>query len=186
MKTLFLFLLFPFILFAQNITLKDSTLYKNVLVLDTAGTIIKIQFNDVVGSLAKSTILSIDKSNYNPSQLSQIIPPKEKEIVAEKRMKSAIMDTHIKKIMPNTNIFYLSILSAAIAWDYFSQSSNLSDQITNYQQLKLDTSTLQSEQSRKVIIGVVASVICVVTAIVGFQSVEVNAENSSLTLSYRF
>jgi endonuclease YncB( thermonuclease family) len=86
----------------------------------------------------------------------------------------------------------VSIASAALAWDYFSQAGDIQDNIdllksmAKSAKITIDTKTLEDSKTRKTIIGVTCVAASILSTIFAIKNVEVKSEGNRIALSYRF
>ncbi len=182
LKTILIIFLLCLPLMAQTIYLKDGTIYKNVKILEQHPDYLQIKVNNSIATLETKNIIKIDSIKYNPDLESQIIRTEIQKPVVEVQKNKP----DIKYYRPYKHLLWVSLLSAAVAWDSFTEVSNLNTTIDTFNKYKLDTGGLESEKSRKTYVGVAAAVVTVALAIISFKEVEVKPNDNGLALSYRF
>ena len=118
--------------------------------------------------------------------------PKRLKTVSELKRESDehrfITESYIKSKMPYLPLLALSAVSFALAWDFFSQSSDIQNAIDLDKKLlpNGDYSDLESSKTRKTIIGIVSVAAGIVITIFSFEEVQVKTDLHSFTVSYRF
>jgi len=171
MKLFFVMLFLGMLLsngYADDVYLKNGDAYKNVLVIDTVNTNIRMLFRGDTLRLDFSSVLFINKSRYDAFEGSYITTefPDANSGISLSEFPLTKKHTKVK----GENIL-LSALSFALAWEYYELAS-------------LPT-TNEVKQRRNIITGV-AAVTGIVFLYYSFETedVSVSITNNSLTLSY--
>ena len=193
LAALFLSILLTPNIFSDNVHLKNGNTYLNVKIIEEKEDYIVIQFNKEQGTIQRVRILKIDKVDYNPNLRSRLTgpgiiePALNQPEIKQPEIKQPIMpERHIQTVRPYKNLLFIGILGAVLAWDNFSDASNIGSMISSYKNLNMDVSTLESQQTRKTIVGAVAAIIGLATIVMSMEEVEVKANGNSLTISYGF
>jgi len=87
---------------------------------------------------------------------------------------------------PNIRLLPLSIVAFGLAWDYYSDVSQLNESIDFFNKYKADVSALETARTRKTILGTAFLIAGIYNLFVSFDRVEVNATQNSLSVMYRF
>ena len=165
---------------SETIRMKDGTVYKNVEIIETIFDLVRIKYNDRIIPLQSSDIAKIDYSKYDKSI------PSETLFEFPKQINSGQTEQRIYK--PYKHLLWVSLLSAVIAWDQFSQASDLNDSIESYHRITPDINTdnLEKQKTKKVLMGIAAVIVTAALTIISFDEVEVNGNENKINLSYRF
>jgi len=189
MKKVFVLLfLFAICVFADNIHLKNGKVYLNVFVVNKTKYAVIFVFNGQKMSAPIDDILKIEELPIQPN----VFPDSVSTVNDVKKAPNISLAKPTLFTNPNKNLIFLSILSGAIAWDYFSESSDIEDYIGKLKQLSydlrtyVDTSELENSKKRKNVVGYISLAICVVSAIISFKAVDITATPTSISLSYSF
>jgi hypothetical protein len=131
-----------------------------------------IPFNPAI----KTTLVDTDARFIEKPPIVYDNKPKKQDTITEEE----------KYYYPNINLLPVSIISFALAYDNFSEISQLDKAIDNFKILKLDTSELESTKGKKMLLGGIFILIGV--ANLGFvaQEVEIKAMHNSLSIVYNF
>ncbi|MFA7360814.1 MAG: hypothetical protein WC139_07230 [Candidatus Kapaibacterium sp.] len=189
MKTLiFALCLFTLSAFADNIHMKDGTIYLNVKIVSKNDFAVIFNYNGARASVAPNDILKIEELPYDPKVASSLIYKgvtlTEPTVIGPFAYKPKTNEP--KTIQPNINFILLSLLSGLYAIDNFQQSSNLTETIDNFKKLKLSTKDLEKQNGTKTIIALTSSLICIVSIVIALETVEIKATPTSLSLLYNF
>ncbi len=179
---------------ADNVYLKNGNIYSNVKIIEEKEDYIVIKFNNEQGEIQRVSILKIEKAEYDPNKPSRLTGPgiiestqSQPEIKKPGIKKPLIMpEQHMQTTRPYKNFLFVGLLSAVLAWDNFSDASNIGNMINSYKGLNLDTTTLETQQTRKSIVGAVAAIIGIVAIGISFEEIEIKTNGNSLSLSYGF
>jgi len=89
---------------------------------------------------------------------------------------------------PYIPLLAISVASFALAWNSFSDASNIQKAIDFQKRLNknFDSSELESSKSRKSIVGITCLIAGVITTLFSFKSVEVKTNLQTFSLSYQF
>jgi len=187
MKTLiFALCLFTLSTFAEDIHLKNGSVYKNILITKKTDYAVIFTYNGGKMSVAVNDILKIDEVAYDVTKESAVIINGEKlsdEFIV-KRFK--FEPEAPKYIQPNINLILVSFLSGLYAIDNFIQSSTIQESIDNFKKLKVTSAGLEKEKFRRTVYGIVATAICAISLYISVDRVEIKASPTSLSLSYKF
>ena len=193
LAALFLSILLTSNIFSDNVHLKNGNTYLNVKIIEEKEDYIVIQFNKEQGTIQRVRILKIDKVDYNPNLRSRLTgpgiiePALNQPEIKQPEIKQPIMpERHIQTVRPYKNLLFIGILGAVLAWDNFSDASNIGSMISFYKNLNMDVGTLESQQTRKTIVGAVAAIIGLAAIAMSMEEIEVKANGNSLTVSYGF
>jgi hypothetical protein len=180
-------------IFSDNVHLKNGNTYLNVKIIEEKEDYIVIQFNKEQGTIQRVSILKIEKADYNPDMPSRLTgpgiiepAPDQPEIKQPEIKQSLIPERQIQTVRPYKNLLFVGILGVVLAWDNFSDASDIGSMINSYKNLGLDANTLESQQTRKSIVGAVAAIIGLAAIAISMKEVEVKANGNTLTVSYGF
>lgn len=97
-------------------------------------------------------------------------------------------NNYVKTEQPYLGLLSLSLASFLLAWDSFATASDIQEQIDFNNKLlpNYDSSNLESTRTRKYILGAAFILAGIYTTLFSLQSVEVQSNFNSLTVSYRF
>jgi hypothetical protein len=165
MKTVLLFLFLQIMLFAEDIYLKNGTIYLNAKIIDRNETYITILINEGKSNIALSEIQNIVDTPYNPSIAGSV--KQGKMIINEIETKS---DPHIIKVSQK-HFLIVTALAGLVSWDMFSEASHLPK---------------GDDKTRKTVIGVISGVACVTALYFSFENIEVNVKPYQLEATYNF
>jgi hypothetical protein len=187
---------------ADDIRFRNGQTLKNCLVLDTLGTRVKIKTSEGERLFPFSTIDEIVKSAFDSSRTSYIldadgspISTKRAEQPSNIEIQTPTDHTYISEkayTYPNTFLLPLSAIALGLAWDYFAQVSDIQDAIdasnksASQSNVQIDNSNLESEKTRKTILGVTFLAAGIINTVFAFKRVEVTATSNSIGLSYKF
>lgn len=165
---------------SETIRMKDGTVYKNVEIIETIFDLVRIKYNDRIIPLQSSDIAKIDYSKYDKSI------PSETLFEFPKQINSGQTEQRIYK--PYKYLLWVSLLSAILAWEQFSQTSNISDAIEWCHRFapQVNTEGLERQKTKTVFIGIAAVIVTAALTIISFDEVEVNGNENKINLSYRF
>ena len=127
----------------------------------------------------RENVSYIDSVSYNKDHPSKILFSLSKKIELNQKQ-----NINVEK--PYLPFLIVSVLSATFAYQNFEDASDLDDMISRYKTLGLDTGTLESQQTRKKIVGYVCIVGCLVATYVSFLEVEVKPNSNMVSFSYNF
>ncbi len=88
--------------------------------------------------------------------------------------------------MPYVYLLPIAALTAYLSYDSFKDSFKLNNEIDKRMSMGIDASALKDKRALKYKIGGLAAITSLALFIIGFQRVEIKADNNRLTLSYRF
>ncbi|MBI9030540.1 hypothetical protein JEZ13_00855, partial [bacterium] len=96
----------------------------------------------------------------------------------------------IYKTKVNPVYLALSACLVALAWDSYSEASDLSKAIEDYEEFEefddIDTSELKKDRTRKNVVGTICVISSIISFTASFEQVEIKASPNSVTLGYRF
>jgi hypothetical protein len=187
---------------ADDIQLRNGQTLKNCLVVDTIGTRIIVNTSEGQKSIPLTSIEKIIKSELNSSQPTYILnadgstkaltqASKTDESHIQITTKSDYF-TERKYSYPKIFLLPISAITFGLAWDYFSQVGDIQDVIdynnksAELSKTQVDNSKLESQKSRKTVLGITFLVAGIVNAVFAFERVEVTSTSNSVGLSYKF
>lgn len=162
---LFLFLFLSTTLFAEDIYLKNGTIYFNVKIIERNDSFITITINEGKSNILISDIEKIIDTPYNQNIAGSV---KQGKIIYNEPLK--IEDPNTIKISQK-HFLIVSALAGLVAWDSFAEAS---------QYPKGD------DKTRKTVIAVAATVACVTALYFSFKNIEVNVKPNQLEAKYIF
>lgn len=165
MKTIALILLLTVYTFAEDIYLKNGTVYYNAKIIERNETFITILINEGKSNIALSEIQNIVNTPYNPNIAGSV---KQGKLIYNEPLK--IEDPNTIKISQK-HFLIVSALAGLVAWDSFAEAS---------QYPKGD------DKTRKTVIAVAATVACVTALYFSFKNIEVNVKPNQLEAKYIF
>ncbi len=177
----FFLFFFSITVFAQDIYLIDGQVYKNVRIVSEDSSQVTINFNNTEREIPISSILRIDRKSFKPFQPSKL----------ENGISNDV--SLLPKAKPN--LIWLSVGALALlnTWDSLSDASNLDSSIDAFRKINSVTfkdvvDELESQKSRKLIIGYVSLAVAIATIYVAFDVDPVYAKlgSNSFTLSLKF
>jgi len=190
-------------LFADIITLKNESVF-NGTIIGKQGNVIYIKTKDLLETkffaIDQGTIAQIidDDIQLNTNQFFI-----KKDFSNDINLNNISNLSHIKfrnslnlnelnntkyyKNKVNYEYLILGVAFGFLAWDYFAEVSDISDQINYLEEYgtEIDKSKLTKTQSRKFITGLALSASSVFSFIVSFEKVEVKATPNSINMSYK-
>lgn len=176
----------------DEIYLKNGSIIKNVVVKDTLEN--KLQFVTSSGdgfdhccrSILLSRIDSVVRKPFDKYKPSGIENENNFPSQSETRLFQEPVQPPRSLSYPNIILLPVSILSFGLAWDYFEQVDDIGETIDNFKKVQSNTSSLETTKSRKTILGIGFLIVGVLNTVISLQSVEVNASENSIKLSYKF
>ena len=173
-KLVFIFLIFAINLFAEDIYLKNGTVYFNAKIIDKNDKFITITINEGRANIALSDIVQIINTPYDPAKPSYV-----------NLGKPQYEETN-KTIISQKHFLVVAALAGFLAWDYFQSASDIQSTIDQYKKIELNTDDLESQKTRKTVLGVVSAVGCIAALYFSFKEVEIKANPNKVTVSYNF
>lgn len=180
MKTILFLLLISFTLFAEDIYLKSGTIYFNAKIIERNESFITITVNEGKSNILLSDIEKIVETPYNPNIAGSV---KQGKIIYNEPIK--IQDPNTIKISQKPFLI-VAALSGFLAWDYFSDVSDINKNIDKYKLTEELLNDAESQKTRKTIIGIVAAVGCAAALYFSFQEIEIKMKTNQVSLSYNF
>lgn len=188
MKILFFTILFLSVsLYAENIHLKNGSTITNVKIMQTDDKgFVHYQLSDGRSLKVHSdAILKIDDIPFNESKASEITSGEINKIFHARDPQ--LIDAKNEPKYPNMILLPVSLIAFALTYDSFMAASDLSKSIDEYKDIpEVDTGDLESQRTRKIIVGSVYLIAGIFNTFICFRTIEVSAKNNSLTLSYKF
>lgn len=189
MKYLFV-CLFTYISFASadDIRLKSGFMYKNVQIIEqTSDGYTKFKTSNGQSRIKTSDVLEIYKAPYDPNSKTETLLYDPSELSDSLwQAKQLAVSGPVIVTRPNLKLLPLSVVAFALSWDYIQQSSDLDDLIDLYKDAEIDVSGLESQQTRKTILGVTFLAAGIVNLWISLETVEVRAQGTSLSVAYKF
>jgi len=187
-KVFFLLCLFAVCVFADNIYMKNGKVYSNVFVTNKTKYAVIFMSNGQKMSVPLDEVLRIEELPIQPNVMPDSMSSENgvNEILNQPSTKQTFFSN------PNRNLFFLSILSGLLSWDYFKQVEDIGNEIGDIEKMnyklnsEISTSKLSDTKSRKRTIAIVSSVVCLVTTYISFTPLEITVSPASLSLSYHF
>ncbi|MCK9426159.1 MAG: hypothetical protein M0Q21_08985 [Ignavibacteriaceae bacterium] len=200
MKKVFVLLfLFAVCVFADNIHMKNGRIFFNVRIIKTTDNMIEFQFNNLTKAVLLVDVLKIDTVPYNPSNITVIgdsltdFEAQMKQNLQQKRtqlfqkQKNQIVEVQQKLyIQLSTPLILTAALAGLMSINYFLETSDISDNIEQIKNLKMDTSGLERKKTRMLLSGVATMIISLAAIAISSQDFEIDATPSSLSVSYNF
>jgi endonuclease YncB( thermonuclease family) len=136
-----------------------------------------------IWSLSTELLSKLSKEEVSPKTLQLI-----NELESKSNQLELITGSQIKTVRPYLPLLAISIASFALAWDYFSQASDIQKAIDVYKTIlpKGDYSDLESSETRKTVVAITCLTAGIITTLFSLKEVQVRTDLRSLTLSYRF
>lgn len=164
-KLIFTFLIFSINLFAEDIYLKNGTVFYNAKIVEENAEYITITMNGGKSNISLDSILKIVRTPYDPNKASYVnfdnLKIEEPKKIEEPN----------KIVIHQKQYLVVTVLAAFLAWDYFSDAS------------KLPKGEIKT---RKTVLGVVSAVGCIAALYFSFKEVEIKANPNKVTVSYNF
>ena len=161
MKTMMLIILMATITPADDILLKDGTLYLNVKVTAVGEKKVVYEANDgKMRSLNRTIIEKIIEKPFDAQK---------ETVISRTEMLNR------RYSMPNLSLIAFSIPAAALAVDYFHQVADLGRSIHEMEDLGLDAYTLRNDRVYKIATGLALGGFCLYNTITAFKRIEIGA-----------
>ena len=187
---------------ADDVRFRNGQTLKNCLVLDTLGSRIKVKTSDGDRLFPLTSIDNILKSQFDSTQTSMVQNRNgsTQTLIQVEQPFDVNIQTRSQHIYvpekhydyPNSILLPLSAVAFGLAWDYFSQAGDIQDAIdannslASALKIQIDNSRLESQKSRKSILGVTFIAAGILNTVFALRRVEVTATNNSIGLSYKF
>jgi hypothetical protein len=210
MKTAFTILFFYLLVYqcslkADDIYLKNGKAYYNVTISDSTDNIYILRFyptgtakvlkNDIVKLIRKVAVPELgskfddadfDIENYLAIKKETELKSKIEETLNDKNALPTLLMQ--KKKVKLTFLLPVSVIAFGLTYDYLKQADNIQSTIDFYKKYNpnTDTGSLESEKSRKTVLGVLFGLVGVANTILSFQEVEIYSTPSEIGISYNF
>jgi len=187
---------------ADDVRFRNGQTLKNCLVLDTLGSRIKVKTSDGDRLFPLTSIDNILKSQFDSTQTSMVQNRNgsTQTLIQVEQPFDVNIQTRSQHIYvpekhydyPNSILLPLSAVAFGLAWDYFSQAGDIQDAIdannslASALKIQIDNSRLESQKSRKSILGVTFIAAGILNTVFALRRVEVTTTNNSIGLSYKF
>jgi len=187
MKKIFIvFFVFSVVLFADNIHMKNGSVYFNVLITKKTDYAVIFNYNGAKTAVDIKDILRIEEIPFDVNVSSYFtykgVKLTDPNPIEPFKLKSFEPET----TMPNKNFLLVSALSGVLAWDYFKEASDITSMIDEFKKNGIKTENLETTRGRKVLIGIASALVCIASVIISFDTVEITATPNSLSVSYNF
>lgn len=189
---------------ADDLYLNTGWTMKNVRVIDTVRSgsdlFLRVEEKNGVhriplGAIMRITIAPVDAALGSPvfvDSLGHRDQARSPSVEIRKPESPVLAKPDYKVRYPNMKLLPVTFIAVALSWDFFAQASDIGDAIDANNQtaalLKItaDNSSLQSQETRKTILGVTFLLAAVANTVLCFGDVEVIPASNSLTLAYHF
>jgi hypothetical protein len=170
---------------ADDVHLKDGSVFRNVQVIDTLANSLRCRtaFGFSVQIIPLNTIDRIVFSPYDANRASVFEDATVQRGVAQKPLQqSSTTISSAKFLLP------IGLLSFLLSWDYLSDASDLRKTMDNLKtaNVNADVSSLEASKDRKEMIGFTCAVIGVMAIVFSLQDLEISGNSNEIRLSYRF
>lgn len=170
---LFIILSFDFS-FADDITLKDGTVFKNfVIVRDTQDSLF---VKGTIGefSIAKSEIKSISVLPYEPGKISEIISPK---IQTKKK---------VSFNLPKELLISVALGCGYLSYLFFKKAADKQDEIDRANKEFSSTGSMIDDKNRYQILGMVFGAGAIASSYFYIRAINVSSDGNNLSIRYNF
>lgn len=165
MKAILMFLFLSLSLFAEDIYLKNGTIYLNAKIIERNETFITITVNEGKTNILLVDIEKIVDTPYNPNITGTVKQGKVSFNVLEKTE-----DKNTLKISQK-HFLVVTVLAGLVAWDSFSEASKLPK---------------GDDKTRKIIIGTVSILASAVSLAISLDTIKITLDKNELNVSYNF
>lgn len=194
-KTLFLLIVTASLSFADEIYLQTGFVIKNVTARDTVDNYLMMVSSNGEKKIVLAQIIKIVRAEVDLSK-GPIMEQFDETMVKKNYSapKSLTDQTVAKYEQPHLGMVYISVVSIILAYDNIDQVSRLSKYIdeTNKRnkialpEYRQDVSTLESEKTKRTVLGVAFGMIAIANLVYSLEKVEIKTDMKSLSLSYTF
>ncbi|MDP1675676.1 MAG: hypothetical protein Q8L88_02330 [Bacteroidota bacterium] len=190
-KYILLLLIISSVAMCDDLYLRNGFAFRNIKVIDSLDRYVRIQLvpystrRFAFGSVEKIVPIPFDsllESGYERWEEFTALTPTQKPNEPVIRKRGA------KYEYPNLKLIPVTVISFALAIDYFTEASDIQSSIDKLKESipNGDYSSVESQKSRKQLIGGVCVAAGIINLIFSLERVEIRTDGQQLSLSYTF
>lgn len=165
---------------ADDVFLRNGQAIKNCRVLDTLDSRVRIYTTQRERILPLASIASITLAPFDSTKETEIVTFGGLLPERSPNASTVIYD------YPHLYLIPITAIAVVLAWDNFSDASDLSNAIDEAKKVNLDTSKMESTRNRKTVFGIVALGAGLINTYFALQRVQVKVTSNSVGLTYNF